>query len=54
MRDSRKGLHNKFKKENEKRKKSVALKKDDIVWLSKNTNFDPENIEDWHKVDIGN
>ena len=53
MRDSRKGLNNKFKK-GQTRKKSVALKKDDIVWLSKNTNFDPENIEDWHKVDIGN
>ena len=53
MRDSRKGLNKQFKK-GQTRKKSVVLKQDDIVWLSKNTNFDPENIEDWHKVDIGN
>ena len=38
----------KFKKE--KKRKSVALKKDDVSWLSKNTHFDPECIKDWHKV----
>ena len=38
----------KFRKE--KKRKSVALKKDELGWLSKNTHFDPENIKDWHKV----
>ena len=41
---------NKFRKGQGKRKKSVALKKDDISWLSKNTHFDPDTVTEWHKV----
>ena len=40
---------NKFKR-GQGRKKSVALKKDDISWLSKNTHFDPDTVTEWHKV----
>ena len=40
---------NKFRR-GQGRKKSVALKKDDISWLSKNTHFDPETVTEWHKV----
>ena len=43
---------NKFRKGQGKRKKSVALKKDDISWLSKNTHFDPDTVTEWHKVRI--
>ena len=44
---------NKFRR-GQGRKKSVALKKDDISWLSKNTHFDPETVTEWHKVRIYN
>ena len=43
-----KGKTGKFKKE--KKRNSVALKKEDMKWLKKHTNFDPDAIELWHKV----
>ena len=44
----------KFRKENkEKKKKVVSLRKSDLQWLSKNTQFDHINIEEWHQVGLG-
>ena len=41
----------KFKRENKnKKKKVVPLKKSDLQWLSKNTQFDQNNLEEWHMV----
>ena len=42
------------KKENtgKKKKKTLSLKKEDMKWLSSNTQFDKEHIEQWHKVTI--
>ena len=41
----------KFRKESKnKRKKSIALEKNDLQWLSQNTHFESQNIKDWHQV----
>ena len=34
------------------KKKALSLKKEDMQWLSSNTQFDKEHIKQWHKVII--
>ena len=40
----------KFKKEKRDKKKVESLRKEDLKWLSSNTQFDHSNIEEWHGV----
>jgi hypothetical protein len=49
-REKGKGKFKKENKENKKKKTALNLKKDDMQWLASNTQFDKENIQEWHTV----
>ena len=51
-REKGKGKFKKENKERQKKKKTNALAKDDMQWLASNTNYDKENISEWHRVGI--